>query len=65
MSYYTLKFQPGTISEIRGSKSDIIAELYNLIDELESIADDENDVSKTVPLYDMDGTDYIAASITE
>lgn len=61
--HYTLTFKPGTETAITGSKADLVAELRNLIDEIEALQDDEPDVFRSVPMYDMDGSDYITATI--
>ena len=63
MKYYTLAFTPGSIPEIKGSKADLIGELENLIDRIEQIDEEDTGVFEQVPLYDMDGTDYIMATI--
>ena len=62
---YTLKFQPGTEPEIVGTKTELIAELQNLIDEISCLDEEDEDISKTVVIYDTNGTDYIEARITE
>lgn len=62
---YTLRFSAGTEPEIKGTKEELIAELQNLIDEIEEIDEDDTGVFKMVNLYDLDGSDYITASIEE
>lgn len=64
MKYYTLKFEPATVSEIKGSKAELIGELQNLIDRIDAMDEDLVDEHDTVPLYDMTGSDYITATIT-
>ena len=64
MKYYTLKFEPATVSEIKGSKAELIGELQNLIDRIEAMDEELTDEFDMVPLYDMTGTDYITATIT-
>lgn len=63
MKYYTLKIEPGTIPEIKGSKAELIGELQNLIDRIEGMDEEIADDCDMVPLYDMDGADYITATI--
>ena len=65
MKYYTLEFKPGTITEIKGSKAELVAELRNLIDEIEALDDEDTDIAKTVVIYDMNCSDYIEARITD
>ena len=67
MKYYTLKFEAGTITEIKGSKADLVAELQNLINEIIELDDDYFDSREIalVTLYDMNGSDFIEAQITE
>lgn len=68
MKYYTLKFKTGTTTEIKGSKADLIAELQNLINEIEGIDEDEHDTDTcmSVPMYDgFDHSEYIMATICE
>ena len=64
MKYYTLNFAPGTVTEIKGSKAELIGELQNLIDRIDGMDEEIADDCDTVPLYDMDGTDYITATIS-
>ena len=64
MRYYTLKFEPATVSEIKGSKAELIGELQNLIDRIEAMDEELTDEVDMVPLYDMDGVDYITAWTT-
>ena len=35
--HYTLRFAPGTVPEITGSKEELVGELQNLIDRIESM----------------------------
>ena len=63
MKYYTLEFKPGTITEIKGSKAELVAELRNLIDRIEAMDEELTDELDMVPLYDMDGVEYITATI--
>ena len=63
--HFTLKFQPGTEPEITGTKQELIAELQNLIDEISCLDEEDTDISRTVPIYDTNGTDYIEARITD
>ena len=63
MKYYTLKFEPATVSEIKGSKAELIGELQNLIDRVAGMDEEITDEVDMVPLYDMDGVDYITATI--
>ena len=63
--HYTLRFSAGTEPAIMGTKEELIAELQNLIDEIEEIDEDDTGVFKMVNLYDLDGSDYITASIEE
>lgn len=63
MKYYTLKIGSGTIPEIKGSKEELIGELQNLIDRIDSMDDELAEEVDLVPLYDMNGTDYITATI--
>ena len=63
MKYYTLRFAPGTVAEIKASKAELIGELQNLIDRIDGMDEEIADDCDTVPLYDMDGTDYITATI--
>ena len=65
MKHYTLRFSAGTEPEIMGTKEELIAELQNLIDEIEEIDEDDTGVFKMVNLYDLNGNDYITASIEE
>ena len=53
MKYYTLK----------GSKAELVAELRNLIDRIEAMDEELTDELDMVPLYDMDGVEYITATI--
>lgn len=64
MKYYTLKFEPATVSEIKGSKAELIGELQNLIDRIDAMDEDIPDEVDMLDLYDMDGVDYITATIT-
>ena len=63
MKDYTLRFSPGTVTEIKASKAELIGELQNLIDRIDGMDDENTDERDMVPLYDMDGTDYIMATI--
>ena len=63
MKYYTLNFAPGTVSELKGSKAELIGELQNLIDRIGGMDEEIADDCDMVPLYDMTGTDYITATI--
>lgn len=63
MKYYTLEFKAGTINEIKGSKAELIGELQNLIDRIEAMDEELTDEFAMVPLYNMDGVDYITATI--
>ena len=63
MKYYTLFFKPGTVSELKGSKAELIGELQNLIDRIDAMDEEITDECDMVPLYDMTGTDYITATI--
>lgn len=63
MKYYTLKIEPATVSEIKGSKAELIGELQNLIDRIEAMDEDITDEIDMLDLYDMDGVDYITATI--
>ena len=63
MKYYTLKFTPGTVTEIKASKAELIGELQNLIDRIDAMDEEITDEVDMVPLYDMDGVDYITATI--
>ena len=67
MKHYTLSFHPGTEAEISGTKAELIAELQNLIDEIDALDEDENDTIDpvTVTLYDTNGTDFIEARLEE
>lgn len=65
MKYYTLKFEPGTVTEIKASKAELIGELQNLIDEIGALDEEDTGVSQTVVIYDTNGTDYIEARINE
>ena len=60
MKYYTLKFEPGTVTEI---KAELIGELQNLIDRIDAMDEEITDECDMVPLYDMNGVDYITATI--
>ena len=62
---YTLEFKPGTEPAVVGTKQELIAELQNLIDEISCLDEEDADISKTVPIYDTNGTDYIEARITD
>ena len=64
MPIYELKFTRGSVPAISGSKQDLIAELQNLIAEIEELDDEDFPIHKTVPLYDLDGSDFVAATIT-
>ena len=61
--HYTLRFAPGTVSEITGSKEELVGELQNLIDRIEAMDEDITDEVDMIDLYDMDGVDYITATI--
>ena len=63
MKYYTLEFKAGTTTEIKASKAELIGELQNLIDRIEAMDDELTDEFDMVPLYDMDGVEYITATI--
>lgn len=63
MKHYTLRFTPGTVTEIKASKAELIGELQNLIDRIDAMDEEITDECDMVPLYDMDGTDYITATI--
>ena len=63
MKYYTLRFAPGTVAEIKASKAELIGELQNLIDRIDAMDEEITDETDMVPLYDMDGVDYITATI--
>ena len=63
--HYTLRFAPGTVPEIVGTKDELIGELQNLIDEIGALDEEDTDVSQTVVIYDSNGTDYIEARINE
>lgn len=53
----------GTVTEIKASKAELIGELQNLIDRIDGMDEEITDEVDMVPLYDMDGTDYITATI--
>ena len=61
--HYTLRFAPGTVPEIVGTKEELIGELQNLIDEISAIDEEDYPVFQTATLYDMNGTDYLTATI--
>jgi len=61
--HYTLRFAPGTVPEIVGTKEELIAELQNLIDEISAIDEEDYPVSQTATLYDTNGNDYLTATI--
>ena len=63
MKYYTLRFEPGTVTEIKASKAELIGELQNLIDRVAGMDEEITAEVDMVPLYDMDGADYITATI--
>ena len=61
--HYTLRFAPGTVPEIVGTKEELIAELQNLIDEISAIDEEDYPVFQTATLYDTNGNDYLTATI--
>ena len=65
MRYYTLKFSPTTVTEIKGSKQDLIRELENLIGRIEELDEEAYASHDSVPLYDMNGEDFITAILRE
>lgn len=67
MKHFTLSFHPGTETAVTGTKSELIAELQNLIDEIDALDEDEHDTIDpvTVTIYDLNGTDFIEARLEE
>lgn len=63
MKYYTLRFSPGTVTEIKASKAELIGELQNLIDRIGAMDEEIVDEVDALDLYDMNGVDYITATI--
>ncbi len=55
----TLSFEKGTVTEITGTKEEIIAELQNLINQIEALGSSEEFGSAS--LYDANGNDHIVA----
>ena len=56
MKHYTLSFHPGTEAEISGTKAELIAELQNLIDEIDALDEDDSFTGYlTIPLHDTFG----------
>ena len=58
-----MRFSPGTVTEIKASKAELIGELQNLIDRIGAMDEEIVDEVDALDLYDMNGVDYITATI--
>ena len=63
--HYNLSFKPGTVTEINGTKADLICEMQNIIEELSCLKEDDYGIDRTILVYDTNGKDYIEARITD